>query len=189
MFERPIIVGARELKTVDGRANGRRFRRPEFSVLQIEIVHDLREFRDGRVTDIEPCLERFKSAMIALVTKPRAEHVEWHRVGWRRFDISEETESGGGIDEPPYQPRRCHAINAWTRACHPQTPRVILRAAVVGLLRLALPVTSAGSRFEPANSETDAITAGAAEEVDPLDGREALAVTREIAPPARRSLP
>ena len=54
MFEQPVIVGAGQLKTVDSGPNGRRFRRPEFSVLQIEIVHDLSEPADCRVTDFEP---------------------------------------------------------------------------------------------------------------------------------------
>ena len=94
-------------------------RRLEPIVLQIEIVYDLGNARDGRFGDAESTLKHLEGAVLAFMLESgRLVHVKGHGVGIFLGSRGEH-EDGGRIDEPADEPRRREPVHTRPRTGHP----------------------------------------------------------------------
>ena len=120
-LQQQVVLGRGQLEPLDQRADRACVGGAEAAVLQVEVVHDLGDARDGRIRDAEDGAQGLERAALALMAELDAEHVERNRVRGRKgLAVDRELESASSIDEASNQPRRAHAIDAGTRARHPQ---------------------------------------------------------------------
>jgi hypothetical protein len=181
LIQQHAVVVRRELQSTDREAEGGSLGRAKLAVLEIEVVDNLSDACDCGVADAEADGERLEGAAIPLVPETRAEHVKGHRVAGG-LGIGQEAKPRVRIDEPANEPRRRHPIDAGSRTRHPQTASVLSCVGSTAGGGVALSLRRGWTcGFEVGQQRHDVVAAGAAEEIDTLDGGKPLSIAGEIA--------
>src|SRR5437867_4187761 len=77
----------------------------ELRVLEVNVMHDLRNRHEGAVVEAEARHEDLKGAEVAVVRELRIKHVEAELLGLRLVTLGRyELDAGVGVDKPANQP-------------------------------------------------------------------------------------
>src|SRR5262245_65221235 len=128
-----VPVGHREAR--DQRLDARDLRPAELTVLQVDVVNDLRDGTERRIVEPEACQEDLEGALVPIVRELGLEHVEAELAGSRRVTLrDDELEARIGVDEAPDQPRAPDPVDVDTLASDPDAAAELFQAHTAAAL-------------------------------------------------------
>src|SRR5437762_314730 len=103
--EARVVVALRRAQADDRRGHAGRFLPIELGLLQIDVVHDLRDGGYARLANAEALDEHLERTVLALVREFRVEHVETDLARFRLVALrGNELEAGRRVHEPSNEP-------------------------------------------------------------------------------------
>src|SRR5439155_13610598 len=106
----------------------------ELRVLEVNVVHDLRNRHEGAVVEAEARHEDLKGAEVAVVRELSFKHVEAKLLCLRLVALGgHELDAGVGVDKPMNQPGARDAVNVNALSGHPDAALKVLKVAAAGL--------------------------------------------------------
>src|SRR5262245_25692009 len=141
----------------------------ELRVLQIDVVHDLRNRHESAIVETQTRHEDLEGAEVAFMRELRLEHVEAKLLCFRLVTLGRhELEAGVGVDKPANQPGARDAVNVDAFPRHPDAATEVLHTALAAFLPLDC-VRRPKPRLQAAHSPLRRFTPWSTKEVDTAD--------------------
>src|SRR5262245_27644187 len=145
----------------------------ELRVLQVDVVHDLRNRHEGTIVETEARHEDLEGAEVAFMRELRLKHVKAEFLRVRLVALGRhELEAGVGVDEPANKPGTRDSVDVDALPRHPDPAPEGFHTAVPLFLPL-LCARRSKPRLEAAHASFGCLTTWSSKEIDATDLSEA----------------